>query len=184
MKHRIIINSLMIALFIPVVSVGSEFDSSSFGALTPAATITSPEGSVMAETSPSRKVWSVMVDRTPPNPEAEAAPCVRKPSRMIVCVLDKSLKLSDAKVPGMLDAGLSALLVRESRLKSAALVPVHRYTTVNGRSEFSCYHQTVKTNCRYERDSYNLPAGGVTMKWVCDEVEAQSHSCVCTARCN
>ena len=183
MKHRIIIGALAIALIIPVVSAHAEFDSSSFGTVPPAAGIASPEGSVIPETSASRKGWRLIVDRTPPNPEAEAVPCTRKPSKKIVCILDKSLKLSDAKVPGLLDAGLSALLVREARMKPATLVPVHRYTTVNGRSEFSCYHQMVETNCRWVPDNTTI-VGPTTYKWVCDTVEAQSHSCVCTARCN
>lgn len=154
------------------------------GVVPPETGIAVPKGSPATKTAPSKETWGVMVDRTVQVLGVEAAPCARRPSRTIVCSLDESIKLSDSRVPGMLGAGLNALLSREAKMRAAAAHPVHRYTTRNGPSEFSCFHPTVRTNCRYEKDTINLPVGGVTMKWVCDEVEAQSHDCACTRGCN
>lgn len=156
----------------------------------PEASIAVPKGSPVKMTAPSKEAWGVMVDRSPRPLGITAAPCARRPSRAIVCSLDESIKLSDARIPGMLGAGLDALLAREARMSGPVFHPAHRYTTRNGSSEFSCYHRMVQTRCRWEK--YKIEMGivdGIPQfkfedRWVCDEVEAQSHDCVCTRGCD
>lgn len=148
-----------------------------------------PTASPVAKAPPSKEAWGVTVDRTAQILGAVAAPCSRRPSREIVCFLDESIKLSDVRVPGMLGAGLKALLAREARLSRASFRPAHEYTTRNGRAEFSCYHKTREVNCRIVKDKIEsgivngVPQFIITDRVVCDTITEQSHSCVCTYGC-
>lgn len=162
---------------VDIGQIGNSAGESLIGVVPPATIVALPEGVPVKTASPSRKVWGITVDRIPPILGVVAAPCARRPSRAIVCFLDESIKLADARVPGMLGAGLNALLAREARMSLPTFRPAHDYTTKNGRSEFSCSHPLVPTNCRWE-------PGLVTDKQVCDWVKGPGHDCVCTSGCN
>lgn len=147
------------------------------GVVPPASNISFPEGVPVKTGSPTAEAWGIIVDRMPRIAGAVAAPCARRPSRAIVCFLDESIKLTDARVPGMLGAGLNALLARETQMSRPTFRPTHDYTTKNGRSEFSCNHPLVRTNCRW------VP-GKVTEREECDLVSGPGHNCWCTSGCN
>lgn len=144
--------------------------------IVPTMNIATPEGIPMKMESPFRPAWGVIVDRKPQTMGIIAAPCERRPTRAIVCSLDETINLSDLRVPAMLGAGLNLLLARETRMSGPTFRPAHQYTTRNGRSEFSCFHKTVRKNCRW------VP-GTITERMECDEVEAPGHDCTCTSGC-